>query len=69
MLVWIAISDQGISDPYFVPSSLSINLKICVEEYIKKRLLAFIDLHHSDAKFLFWPDLASSHYAKTVVAF
>jgi hypothetical protein len=30
----------------------------------EKRLLPFINEHHSDSNYVFWPDLASSHYAK-----
>ena len=33
---------------------------------IKKRLFPFIEEHHSDGQYLFLPDLASSHYSKTV---
>ena len=35
--------------------------------YVKKclpKLLALINKHHQGDKYLFWPDLASSHYAK-----
>ena len=29
--------------------------------------MPFIEKHHSDGQYLFWPDLATSHYAKNVV--
>jgi hypothetical protein len=64
LLVWIAFSENGITEPYFVPNGLAVNLKIYLNECIKKRLLLFINQHHSDGKYIFWPDLASSHYAK-----
>ena len=32
-------------------------------------MLPFIAEHYSDDHYLFWPDLASSHYAKAVVAY
>jgi hypothetical protein len=69
LLVWIAFSENGISQPYFVPSGLAVNQHIYLNECIKKRLMPFIENHHSDGKYLFWPDLASSHYAKTVIEY
>ena len=36
---------------------------------IKKRLIPFINAHHSDGNYVFWPDLASSHYVKSVVIY
>ena len=29
--------------------------------------MTFIQEHHRDEKYVFWPDLASSHYAKMVI--
>ena len=34
-----------------------------------KRLIPFIDEHYKNEEYLFWPDLASSHYANEVVSF
>lgn len=69
LLVWLCFSEKGMAKPYFVPSGLAVNQKIYLEECIKKRLLPFIKEHHSDDNYLFWPDLASSHYAKTVISY
>lgn len=69
LLMWLAFSEEGVSKPYFIPSGLAVNQKIYLEECIKKRLVPFINLHHADGQYLFWPDLASSHYAKTVLDF
>jgi hypothetical protein len=66
MLVWLCFSDKGMSKPYFVPSGLAVNQFIYLEECIKKRLVPFIEAHHSDGQYLFWPDLASAHYANSV---
>ena len=33
------------------------------------RLLPFIKKYHLDNNYIFWPDLASSHYAETVLDF
>ena len=69
VLVWLCISDKGMSEPYFVPSGLAVNQQLYLAECIKKRLIPFIKKYHSDDQYLFWPDLASSHYAKSVTSY
>ena len=64
VMVWVALSARGISEPFIIKSGNAINCDIYVNECIKKRLVKFIKKHHSDDNFVFWPDLASSHYAK-----
>ncbi len=65
-MVWLAGSERELYRPFFVPSGLAVNKKIYEEECIEKRLVPFINTHHADGNYLFWPDLASSHYATTV---
>ena len=69
VMLWIAISKHGISEPYIRAngSGFSVNQNIYMNECIKKRLMPFIREHHNDDKYIFWPDKASSHYAKQVV--
>lgn len=69
ILVWVAFSSEGMSNPYFVPSGLGINQYVYLEECIRKRLIPFINANHTDGKYLFWPDLARSHYATSVIEF
>ena len=69
LLVWLAFSEHGMSKPFFVPSGLAVNQHIYLNNCIKERLMPFINEHHSDGQYLFWPDLASSHYAKTVIKY
>lgn len=69
LMVWICFSEDGISQPYIMPSGLAVNQKVYLNECIKKRLMPFIAKHHSDNNYVFWPDQASSHYAKTVTAY
>jgi transposase len=64
LLVWIAISDLGISRPYFAPSRGAMNAQIYKTKCIEQRLKPFLDIYHGDGNYLFWPDLASCHYAK-----
>ncbi|XP_065652787.1 uncharacterized protein LOC136080106 [Hydra vulgaris] len=65
LLMWIAISDRDMSEPLFRTSkSVAINSSIYINECLEKRLLPFIHKYHGDFNYLFWPDLASSHYSK-----
>ena len=70
LLVWLAISENGHSAPYFCPSGCSINGDIYRNECISARLVPMIDELHGDGDYLFWPDLAPAHYAHaTIVLF
>ena len=69
LLVWIAVSPNGISEPYIVASGNAINQFIYRDECLSARLLPFIKKYHLDNNYIFWPDLASSHYAETVLDF
>lgn len=69
ILLWICASEKGLSKPYFVPSGLAVNQNTYLEKCVKKRLVPFIEEHHSDGEYLFWPDQASSHYAKKVIEY
>ncbi|XP_065643078.1 uncharacterized protein LOC136074667 [Hydra vulgaris] len=65
LLMWIAISDRGMSEPLFRTSkAVAINSSIYINECLEKRLLPFIHKYLGDFNYLFWPDLASSHYSK-----
>jgi hypothetical protein len=69
LLMWIAISDRGMSQPLFrFQKAEAIKSSIYIEECLEKRLLPFIHKHYPDFNYLFWPDLASAHYSKETVA-
>jgi len=68
LLVWLCISEKGISDPIFRQSGMAVNRNVYID-FIKKGVMPLIKKHHSDGKYKFWPDLASSHYATEVVNF
>lgn len=57
---------MGVSQAYFVPSGMAVNQKVYLKECIQKRLIPFINNYHQDTQAVFWPDLASSHYATSV---
>lgn len=69
IMLWLAISRNGISEPYCVPSGIAVKKEIYTEECLRKRLLPFINANHPPDTFLFWPDKASSHYAGTTQQF
>lgn len=68
-LVWIAMSAKGVSEPFICPSGMAINQHVYLEECIESKLVLFINMHHSKSNYVFWPDLASSHYADKVLDF
>jgi transposase len=67
VLVWVAISDRGFSKPYIHESKNAINADIYIKKCIKL-LNEFINEYHEDRNIVFWPDLASSHYANATLA-
>ena len=66
LLVWLCMSDKGISAPIFWKSGMAVNKRVYME-CIKHGVLPFIRKHHSDGNYKFWLDLASSHYANDVI--
>lgn len=68
VLIWMAISCKGHSSVYFrAQKEGAINGQIYRDECIKKRLIPFIKKNYPEEDYLFWPDLASSHYSNTVL--
>jgi hypothetical protein len=66
ILVWIAISERGMSEPLIRGSKcVSINQWNYLKECLEKRLLPFSNNKHSDRKYIFRLDLASSHYVNS----
>ncbi|CAF2010727.1 unnamed protein product [Rotaria magnacalcarata] len=67
VLVWLALSVKGISKSYIDRTRCPA---ITADIYINKcltKLHSFIDEHHASDEYIFWPDLASSHYAHKIV--
>jgi hypothetical protein len=64
VLIWAAISGNGLSDAYIHKSKNAIDYQIYINQCLKKRLLPFQKDMHPDNNYVFWPELASSHYAK-----
>lgn len=69
VMLYIAVSSEGVSEPYFKPSGLAINQEIYINECLSKHLIPFIQKHHTNDDYVFWPDKASSHYANKTMDF
>lgn len=65
LLVWIALSEKGISNHFIVPSGQAITADVYISKCLT-RLEKFIEVVHKNDNIVFWPDLASSHYSKKV---
>lgn len=64
-LIWQAMDEKGnVSSPFITEGT--INKNIYLEECLKKRLLPFLKKYHNIDDILFWPDLATCHYANVV---
>ena len=64
VLVWMAISSKGISPPVIRPRGVKvIYADIYIDQCLPK-LKQFIESNHTQGEIMFWPDLASNHYAK-----
>lgn len=66
LLIWVAISSQGVSSPYFHECDGARNANYYIKNCIQGKLAPFVDLHDKK-KVLFWPDLASCHYANATL--
>lgn len=66
IMVWIALSKNGISKPFFAEQQQAITQTTYLNNCIKARLIPFIEEYHRKENVLFWPDLARSHYARQV---
>ena len=62
VLVWVAISEKGRSNPVFLKSKLTMNKDNYMKKYLPK-VENFIEKYHKNDNVVFWPDLATSHYA------
>ena len=70
LLVWCAISNKGSTGLYFLPKNGAINAETYINECISKKLIPFLREYYPNNNYLFWPDLASSHYSsKTIQMF
>lgn len=64
IMLWMAISSEGMSDPLFLEQD-AMNGDIYENKCIPL-VNKFIKTHHRDKNVIFWPDLATAHYKKSV---
>ncbi len=67
VMVWLAVSKKGVSKPYIQENGIAINADTYINKCLKPNWLPFISQYHKDDDYIFWPDLASSHYANKTV--
>ncbi len=67
LLVWIAISPNAISEPFFCQSKQAMKGEIYRKHCIKDCLVPFLNENRADGSYYFWPDLAGAHYTKKTV--
>ena len=62
ILMYIAMSKDGLSKPSIHESNGSIDSKVYINKYLRPVLVPFISEWYNDHNYVFWPDLASCHY-------
>ena len=62
-LLWLTISEKGMSMPLFFRSGLAVNGEIYSTKCLPE-VASFIKKYHKGEDAVFWPDLASAHYSK-----
>lgn len=68
LMVWICVSEDALSQPVFLERPNSVTAKFYQDHCIRGELVNFIESHHQHDDIVFWPDLASAHYAKETQA-
>ena len=68
-MLWLAVSPRGVSKLYFCKSGGALKVETYRQECVAKRLMPFMDSKHKREDVLFWPDLASCHYARQTQEF
>lgn len=67
LMVWLCVSENGVSEPVFLERPNSVNAEFYQEHCVRRGLMSFIKKYHDGDDILFWPDLASAHYARTTL--
>jgi len=68
LLVWVAISEKGLSNYFIAPSGQAVDADVYVQKCLP-RMVRFIQEHHKNDQVVFWPDLASSHYSSKALEY
>ena len=68
-MVWITVSENGISKAFVLEQKQAINQTKYLRKCIKACFMPFIEKYHCKENVLFWPDLARRHYARQVTEY
>ena len=66
-MIWLAISERGISTPFFLVKKSSLTGEIYREAHVTTYLVSFISEYHQDREYVFWPDLATANYTHATI--
>ena len=69
IMIWLAMSSKGVSEPYIHQSKGAINADTYLNQCIKSKLIPFINKYHPTDDVIFWPDLAQAPYSTEILAF
>ena len=61
VLLWLCISEKGMSEPVFFKGVLAVNQKVYQKKCLPK-VADFIQKCHENEDIVFFSDLASAHY-------
>ena len=67
ILIWVAIHDYGISQPFFAKAKLATKRDICRIRFITTILDPLLKECHADEKYFFESTLASCQYANQTI--
>ena len=66
VLLWIPITDDGISSPTILTGETGINTDVYISKCLRPNLFPFLA---RKTNHIFWSDLASAHYSTKTVEF
>lgn len=69
LLVWIALTPDGLTKPFIAKSGQSICSSTYISNCLDKILVPYINEHFNDGEYVFWPDMASCHYSNETQEF
>ena len=64
ILVYVALSERGVSKPFFAPSGLGVTAQVYKEHCLKRCFVSFLRARHADGNYVFWPDKARKRSAR-----
>ena len=69
-MLWIALSPKGISTHVLTSGrGMAVNADRYVSNCLEPHLIPFLNRYYPQGGYIFWPDKASSHYARMTTDF